>query len=261
MPAPLLLVSVVDLAEAEAAWQGGADLIDIKNPAQGPLGAPSPTTVRSICARLAKKRPTSIAIGEFPGRPGAAALAALGAAHCGPNYLKVAFLGSAMEDEIVLTLEEIQGGLTSFFSPPPRLVAVAYADTLGGARWSLEDFAKMAKETGAAGCLLDTWEKKGTSLPEILPLEAMRSWIASCHRLQLFCGLSGSLRPAQLPALAALGPDIIGVRSAACGGDRLRGRVTVDRVSYLKALLPQAPRTPELAGGTDNRSLALNQRP
>jgi len=65
-----------------------------------------------------------------------------------------------MEDEIVLTLEEIQAGLTSFFSPPPRLVAVAYADTLGGARWSLEDFAKMAREAGAAGCLLDTWEKK-----------------------------------------------------------------------------------------------------
>lgn len=85
MPAPLLLVSVVDLAEAEAAWQGGADLIDIKNPTQGPLGAPSPTTIKSICTRLAKKRPTSVAIGEFPGRPGAAALAALGAAHCGPD--------------------------------------------------------------------------------------------------------------------------------------------------------------------------------
>lgn len=244
MPAPLLLVSVINVTEAQAALQGKADLIDIKNPAQGPLGAPYPPTIRAICAALANKRPTSAAIGEFPGRSGAAALAALGAAYCGPDYLKVAFLGSALEEEILLTLQEIQNGLASFFNPPPRLVAVAYADTLSGASWNLEDFAQMAKEGGAAGCLLDTWEKKGTSLPEILPSEAMQSFIASCQCRQLFCGLAGSLRPAQLPALAALGPDIIGVRSAACGGDRLRGQVTAERVSYLKALLSQAPKNP-----------------
>ncbi|MEX0885938.1 MAG: (5-formylfuran-3-yl)methyl phosphate synthase, partial [Phycisphaeraceae bacterium] len=45
---PGLLVSVRNVAEARAAMAGGADVIDIKEPAAGALGAASPTTIQQV---------------------------------------------------------------------------------------------------------------------------------------------------------------------------------------------------------------------
>ncbi|WP_258359389.1 (5-formylfuran-3-yl)methyl phosphate synthase [Moorella sulfitireducens (nom. illeg.)] len=234
---PRLLVSVINLDEAVAASRGGADIVDIKNPAEGPLGAPSPQVTLAICRHLQATIPISVALGEFPGKPCAAALASLGAATCGPDYLKIGFPGSTLPREILATLKEITRGLVSCFPTPPGIVAVAYADTLASASWTLEQFTMMAREGGATGCLVDTWEKNGTSLIQILSREQICDFIDNCHRQELLCGLAGSVQPGHLSSLAQLGPDIIGIRAAACGGDRLRGRVTAARVSYLKTLL------------------------
>ena len=235
--APLLLVSVVNRLEAVAAVQGGADVIDVKNPAEGALGAPAPAVISEICTNLNGQKPISVALGEFPGKPGAAALAALGAAHFQPDFLKIAFLPNAAPGEIVATLQEIRQGLTYIQSSPVPVVAVAYADTLPSAAWSLEEFTSFSREGGAAGCLVDTWEKKGKSLTHFLSQAEITKFINDCHSRDLFCGLAGSLKPEDLVSLSKLGPDILGVRSAACGGDRLRGKVTPERVSSLKALL------------------------
>ena len=43
----LFLASVRDVAEAETALLAGADIIDLKDPAQGALGAVDPATTRS----------------------------------------------------------------------------------------------------------------------------------------------------------------------------------------------------------------------
>lgn len=238
-PAPVLLVSVVNAAEGNAAFEGGADVIDIKNPAEGALGAPRPGVIADICREYKGKKPISVALGEFPGKPGAAALAAMGAAPFQPDYLKIAFLADATRAEIVTTLQEIRQGVAYVQPEGIPVVAVAYADTLPSASWTLEDFTAFAQEGGALGCLVDTWEKNGTSLPNFLSGQQIAEFIASCHNRQLFCGLAGSLKPEEIGSLLPLGPDIIGVRSAACGGDRLRGEITSQRVNILKALFSQ----------------------
>ena len=238
--APLLLVSVVNKLEAEAAVQGGADVIDVKNPAEGALGAPAPAVLSEICSSLNGRKPISVALGEFPGKTGAAALAALGAATFRPDFLKIAFLQDAAPEEIVATLKEIRYGLTYIQSSPLSIVAVAYADTLLSAAWTLEEFITFSREGGAAGCLVDTRQKNGKSLTHFLSQTEITKFINDCHSRELFCGLAGSLKPEDLVSLSKLGPDILGVRSAACGGDRLRGEVTSQRVSSLKALCFQA---------------------
>src|SRR5260370_1370869 len=43
-----LLVSVVTAEEVEAALEGGADVVDVKNPAEGSLGAATPALLRAI---------------------------------------------------------------------------------------------------------------------------------------------------------------------------------------------------------------------
>ena len=44
-----LLVSVVSADEARRALAGGADIIDVKDPREGPLGAPSPR-IALVCS-------------------------------------------------------------------------------------------------------------------------------------------------------------------------------------------------------------------
>src|SRR5437762_2077635 len=60
-----LLVSVRDVEEAEAALQGGAALIDIKEPSRGSLGRADDAVIRSIVAHVAMRRPVSAALGEW----------------------------------------------------------------------------------------------------------------------------------------------------------------------------------------------------
>jgi len=232
--APLLLVSVINLAEAQAAFEGDADVIDIKNPAEGALGAPLPGIIADICRTYKGIKPVSVALGEFPGKTGAAALAALGAAQFRPDYLKIAFCAEVTGSEIVATLQEIRQGIMFVQPEGIPLVAVVYADTLPCAAWTLKDFVTFVQEGGAQGCLIDTWEKKGISLPQFLSRQQTGDFIADCHERRLFCGLAGSLKPEDIDSLLNFKPDLIGVRSAVCGGDRLHGKVTPARVEAIK---------------------------
>ena len=45
-----LLISVVGVAEVGAAVSGGADIVDVKNPHEGSLGAAAPHVVRAVRA-------------------------------------------------------------------------------------------------------------------------------------------------------------------------------------------------------------------
>jgi len=232
-----LMISVFEEKEITAALDGGADIIDVKNPGEGALGAPAPETIRDVCNRLKGNKPFSIALGEFPGKPNAAALAALGGAHFLPDFIKVAFVSHTVSKEIFSTLRVIKKSLRLFQQKRISLVSVAYADTLGSASWNLSDFAAISKAGGADGCLVDTWQKNGKSLPDHLSWNNIERFIADCRKEQLFCGLAGSLRLDDVAGLGRLEPDIIGVRSAVCGGDRLRGTVSAQSVRELKAAL------------------------
>ncbi|MEM2426360.1 MAG: (5-formylfuran-3-yl)methyl phosphate synthase, partial [Archaeoglobaceae archaeon] len=90
----LVLVSPKNLSEAIEAIEGGADIIDVKNPAEGSLGANFPWVISEV-AKLAKKhgKEVSATTGDMPYKPGTASLAALGAAVAGADYVKVGLYG------------------------------------------------------------------------------------------------------------------------------------------------------------------------
>lgn len=235
-PKTNLMISVTNGYETDAALEGGADIIDIKNPEEGALGAPSPATIEQVYLTLKGDKPFSIALGEFPGKPCAAALAALGSAHFKPDYIKIAFIPHQSPEEIIEILQEIKRSLRYCGEKSISLVSVTYADTLHDASWNLERFVAISKEGEAEGCLVDTWEKKNRSLLHYLTENQIQKFINDCHQLSLFCGLAGSLTIDDVQNLVKLQPDIIGVRSAVCGGDRLRGTVSSLKVSELKEL-------------------------
>jgi uncharacterized protein (UPF0264 family) len=84
-----LLVSPINTTEAKAALDGGADIVDVKNPKEGSLGANFPWMIRAVIETIESKKPVSATIGDFNFKPGTASLAALGAAASGADYIKI----------------------------------------------------------------------------------------------------------------------------------------------------------------------------
>src|SRR4051812_42317194 len=62
---PGLLVSVRSPEEALAALTGGADVIDVKEPDRGSLGAADPGTITDIARAVNGRAPVTAAVGEL----------------------------------------------------------------------------------------------------------------------------------------------------------------------------------------------------
>jgi uncharacterized protein (UPF0264 family) len=234
-----LLVSVVDAGEAGAAAAAGAEIVDVKNPAEGSLGAPSPAVIAAIRAAVPDALPVSAAIGDMPNLPGTAALAALGAAHSGAAFVKVGLWGASTEAEAVALLRAVREA-----APGVAVVAGAYADArrVPHAPLAPELLPRVAHAAGVDVCLLDTAVKDGRGLLDWLAPAALTALVAEAHELGLAIALAGALRADDLPVVGATGADIVGVRSAACAEDRRTGSLDPRRVRALRAACAATPR-------------------
>jgi uncharacterized protein (UPF0264 family) len=230
-----LLVSVVDVGEARESAAAGADIVDVKNPGEGSLGAPSPAVIEGVRAAVPADLPVSAAIGDMPNLPGTAALAALGAARSGAAFVKVGLWGVSTEAEAVDLLRAVVDGVSAV--PGTVVVAAAYADARRVAHAPLapELLPRVARAAGAGVCLLDTAIKDGRGLLDWLSPDALTSLVADAHGAGLQIALAGALRAEDLPAVQATGADIVGVRSAACGDGRRSGPLDAARVRALRA--------------------------
>jgi (5-formylfuran-3-yl)methyl phosphate synthase len=230
-----LLVSVADVSEARVAAAAGADVVDVKNPAEGSLGAPSPAVIAGVRAAVPAELPVSAAIGDMPNLPGTAALAALGAARSGATFVKVGLWGVSTEPEAVTLLRAVRDAVAGV--PGTVIVGAAYADARRVARAPLapELLPRVARAAGVGVYLLDTAVKDGRGLLDWLSPDELTSLVADAHEAGLQVALAGALRAEDLAVARATGADIAGVRSAACGDGRRSGSVEAARVRALRA--------------------------
>lgn len=227
-----LLISVVDAAEATEAATAGAHIIDVKDPLTGALGAAMPGSVRQVRAATPPGIPVSAALGDGPFEPTAAARAGRLAALCGAAFVKMG-LREMSTGQALRTVRSVRASLP----PEVHLIVAGFADFRRAG--SPDPFAlpRLAQTAGAQGCLIDTAIKDGHGLLQWLDETALRAFVAACHARGLLSVLAGSLAPTDLPRLAPIGPDVIGVRGAACDGDRVHGRVSRQRVAALAVAL------------------------
>jgi len=237
-----LLVSVVDAGEAREAATAGADIVDVKNPAEGSLGAPLPAVIAEVRAAVPEELPVSVAIGDMPNLPGTAALAALGAARSGASFVKVGLWGVANEAEAVALLRAVREAIAGV--PGAEVVAGAYADArrVAPAPLAPELLPRVARAAGVKVCLLDTAIKDGRGLLDWLSPDELTSFVDDARAGGLEVALAGALRAEDLPVVHATGADIAGVRSAACGDGRRSGPLVGARVRALRAACAATPR-------------------
>jgi uncharacterized protein (UPF0264 family) len=211
-----LLVSVVSALEARHALAGGADIIDVKDPSQGPLGAPSPRVLSEVVTEIGGAAPVSVALGDLPNLPHTAALAARGAALGGAAFVKVGLRGSATVDNAVALMRAVADAV----APETAVIAAAYADAaaLDPPALAPEWLPDVVRRAGIAGALVDTFVKDGRGLYSWLSERELVDLIARTRGAGGHFAVAGQLT---LGDLRRVETDVVGVRSAVCrGGDR-----------------------------------------
>jgi (5-formylfuran-3-yl)methyl phosphate synthase len=222
-----LLVSVRNASEALTALDAGVDLIDIKEPDRGALGAADPATIAAVVSAVADRVPTSAALGELhsAGDLPASLPAQL-------HFAKLGLAGCLHDSDWPTQWRAVMASLPSGIAP----VAVAYADfrsALAPEPWSL---LPLARELGCRGLLLDTFDKRGGGLGGSFNRADLQRWIAAVRSAGMMSVIAGGLGLDDVADIAKLRPDYIGVRGAACTGGRA-GTVDAGRIlAMLQAL-------------------------
>jgi uncharacterized protein (UPF0264 family) len=209
-----LLVSPSSIDEARHA--GAADIIDVKKPSEGSLGANFPWVIREI--KAFSKKPVSAAIGDFDYKPGCASLAAYGAACAGADYVKIglAFEGRERARDVIGAV--VKAVKDEF--PKKYVVIAAYSDFERMHSISPFDMAPVAAECGADVAMVDTGIKDRQSTFAFMNEAALRSFSDRNKKLGLGTAIAGALKFEDIDALKRINPEIIGVRGMVCGGDR-----------------------------------------
>jgi uncharacterized protein (UPF0264 family) len=199
-----MLASVENLVEAQSVLDIGVDIIDLKAPAAGALGALPVATVREIVTALGGRCPLSATIGDLPMQSALVLPAVAAMAATGVDYVKIGFFPGGDWAQTVTALHSVA-------AQGVRLVAVLFAD-------QQPDLAYVGTlaEAGFTGVMLDTMDKRGGSLREVCALSVLRDFVAEAKAQGLLCGLAGSLRLTDIAPLLALQPDYLGFRGALC---------------------------------------------
>jgi uncharacterized protein (UPF0264 family) len=226
-----LMISVLSAAEAWEAVLGGAQILDVKNPAEGSLGAQFPHIIREIKNLFAGSVKISAAIGDMPNLPGTAALAALGAATCGADYVKVGLHGLRGEAEAETLLREVQRAVQDFQT---SVIAACYADFQRAGTLNPECLPRVAAAAGVKGCLVDTAVKDGLGLFDFIHPHKLSLLVEQAHAAGLLVGLAGALREEDLPRVRDLGADVVGLRTAVCRDNQRSGPLEAARVQRLR---------------------------
>jgi uncharacterized protein (UPF0264 family) len=220
-----LLASVRAEEEAVLAIEAGADIIDLKDPHAGALGALALPVIRAIVAqvRAISTAPVSATIGDLAdGEIDEMRRRVEATASTGVDFVKVGIArGSNARTALALLADQ-----------PAAVVPLFLVD--GGLELEL---IEAACAFGFPIVMVDTGNKHAGSLFDCVAYATLQQMLDLVRAAGARAGLAGSLRADHVAALRALEPDIAGFRGALCDGART-GRLDPDKVRALRAALP-----------------------
>jgi dihydroneopterin aldolase len=221
-----MLASVASADEAEIALDAGADIIDLKDPTRGALGALPAAIIGEAVARVVGRRTTSATAGDLAMIPSVVDEAVARIGGLGVDIVKVGlFPGGDRHACLDALARHAERGM--------RLVAVMFADR--------------SPDFDLIGAMLDTADKRGGGLRRHLDDRALGEFVRRARACGLMSGLAGSLCLADIAPLLPLAPDYLGFRGALCAAGR-DSRLDPERLRAVRAAIPvEADRQPRAA--------------
>jgi uncharacterized protein (UPF0264 family) len=222
-----MLASVNSLDEAALALGAQVDIIDLKQPEQGALGALEAGLVRQIVTRIGGRCPVSATVGDLPMQPALVFEAVKAMAETGVDYIKIGFFPGGDWTGTVAKL--------STLTRQHALIAVLFAD----AQPDLSIIATL-KNAGFKGAMLDTMDKQKGSLVQVMDETIIGQFVAQTKACQLLCGLAGSLRLADIAGLMPYQPDYLGFRGALCQQHNRTSQLDIEAVARIRQAIVDA---------------------
>lgn len=202
-----LLMSVVNEHEVLIV-KDFADIIDLKNPEDGPLGCLKINDIKSIVRRFSQKLVFSATLGnkmEF--NETISKIKKFD--ELGLDYIKIGFFSNSARRfiEFLKILSDV--------SIRTKIVVVIFAENitlLKKIKTYMKDFLKYR----ISHFLIDTEKKESMSLTEIHDYAFLSDIVLNAKHHGITIGLAGKIRLGQLNKVLQINPHIIGLRGALC---------------------------------------------
>lgn len=238
-----LLASVTTVREAQLALDGGADIIDLKEPANGALGAVPPEVQRAVTRLIASRLPVSATIGDVPMVAEAILHAIDLTATSKVNLIKVGLSRLDQHSSCLRALAD-----ASFNGH--NIIGVLFAEQ----RPPLQLLNELA-QAGCYGVMLDTAKKRTGNLRKHLEHGYLVEFVHRSRKLGLLVGLAGSLTTDDIPPLLQLAPDYLGFRGALCNGGTRTAALSAGALARVRKQIPYNNRRADVVHGNSAPAL------
>ena len=220
-----MLASVNSLEEALLVEPLNVDVIDLKQPNMGALGALAVETVAEIVSKLNPATIISATVGDLPMQPDIVFEAAQAMAATGVDYVKIGFFPDGDWRSCVERLADVA-------TQGHALIAVLFGD-------ASPDMAivPMLRQAGFSGVMLDTMDKQQGSLTDVMNSTQLQNFVQMAKSYGLLTGLAGSLRIEDIEYLLPLQADYLGFRGALCAQHCRTARLDYGQITQIRQLL------------------------
>lgn len=221
---PQLLISVTSVEEAKLALPY-ADIIDLKDPKQGALGALPLETIKEVVEFVGQKKLVSATIGDLPMEDSQIFSAVKAMQATGVDFIKIGFFASE-------NYQACLDALAPLVKRGTKLIAVLFAENTYPATLIEE-----IKQAGFVGVMLDTAVKNGQTLFDYYSDQHAAAFTKSVLESGLKLGLAGSLNSTHLEALQKFKPSYIGFRGGLCDAQNRTFALSEQKIKALCKLL------------------------
>jgi uncharacterized protein (UPF0264 family) len=223
-----MLASITSVAEAKIVLDASVDIIDIKNPHEGALGAQKINVVKDIVGFVNQEVLTSATIGDIDSNDSELLKHIITMADSGVDYVKVGLFSEKTSDYFINTINEAANkGI--------KLVIVLFAENYYGT-----ESIQSLMQTNISGIMLDTKEKKSKNLCSLLNKNELYEFVGTAKANDLITGLAGSLTHENIAELLELKPDYLGFRGALCSQSNRINNVNEKQVDKIRKAIPYA---------------------
>lgn len=214
-----LLVSVKSVDEVEAVVEGGADIVDVKDPETGSLGLPDLDVVKYVVSKVRSSwdKEVSIALGDINKYDRMLKYVVFVGCALGADYVKIGLATNSF-DMATKIAKEAKDVVSSF--KKTSLVVVGYADYAYVNTLEPLKVIDIATKVEADGVMIDTLRKNGLSTFDLLSINYIHTFVEKAHSQDFITAIAGGIKIFHLSLCAKLGFDVVGVRGSVCAGGR-----------------------------------------
>lgn len=223
-----MLASVTSIKEARLVLNAGVDIIDLKNPELGALGALDTNTVSEIVESISRASLTSATVGDIEPNDPALYELIISMANTGVDYVKVGLFGNHANECFIEVLNQAA-------KKNIKIIVVLFAENYS----SLVSLDNLMR-SGISGVMLDTKNKSDKNLLSLLSRQELDEFVRLAKSHDLVTGLAGSLRYEDISSLLDIEADYLGFRGALCSeNDRVKSIVTKNISKIRNAITQQ----------------------